>query len=66
MILTPTGERFEYASPDETPALMTDLVSWYNEAAEDGSMSPIQLAALIHYRYIRIHPFEDSNPKASG
>ena len=60
-VITPTGERFEYASPDETPALMTDLVSWYNKAAEDGSMSPIQLAALFHYRYIRIHPFEDGN-----
>ncbi|MBD5338408.1 MAG: Fic family protein [Bacteroides sp.] len=60
-VITPTGERFEYASPDETPALMTDLVYWYNEAAKDGSMSPIQLAALFHYRYIRIHPFEDGN-----
>ena len=40
---------------------MTDLVYWYNEAAKDGSMSPIQLAALFHYRYIRIHPFEDGN-----
>lgn len=60
-VITPTGERFEYASPEETPALMTDLVSWYNEAADDGSMSPIQLAALFHYRYIRIHPFEDGN-----
>ena len=24
-------------------------------------MSPIELAALFHYRYIRIHPFEDGN-----
>ncbi|MDE6753675.1 MAG: Fic family protein [Muribaculaceae bacterium] len=40
---------------------MIHLVSWYNEAVEDGSMSPIQLAALFHYHYIRIHPFEDGN-----
>jgi len=60
-VITPTGERFEYASPEETPALMADLVAWYNEVAKDGSMSPIQLAALFHYRYIRIHPFEDGN-----
>ena len=60
-VITPTGERFEYASPEETPALMADLVRWYNEVAEEGSMSPIQLAALFHYRYIRIHPFEDGN-----
>jgi len=60
-VITPTGERFEYASPEETPALMADLVAWYNGAAKDGSLSPIQLAALFHYRYIRIHPFEDGN-----
>ena len=29
-VITPTGERFEYASPEETPALMADLIQWYN------------------------------------
>lgn len=60
-VITPTGVRFEYASPEETPALMADLVSWYNEAIAEGKLSPIELAALFHYRYIRIHPFEDGN-----
>ena len=60
-VITSTGERFEYASPEETPALMTDLVSWYNEEEQRGSMSPIELASVFHYRYIRIHPFEDGN-----
>ena len=27
-VITQTGERFEYASPEETPSLMTDLVNW--------------------------------------
>ena len=31
-VITHYGDRFEYASPEETPALMTDLVDWYNEA----------------------------------
>lgn len=60
-VITPTGERFEYASPEETPALMGDLVQWYNATAAEGKLTPIQLAALFHYRYIRIHPFEDGN-----
>ena len=60
-VITATGERFEYASPEETPALMTDLVDWYNVAVNDGNLSAIELAALFHYRYIRIHPFEDGN-----
>ncbi len=60
-VITRTGERFEYASPEETPALMTDLVDWYNAEEERGELTPVELAALFHYRYIRIHPFEDGN-----
>ncbi len=60
-VITRTGEKFEYASPEETAALMYDLISWYNEADAAGVLSPIELAALFHYRYIRIHPFEDGN-----
>jgi Fic family protein len=60
-VITRYGDRFEYASPEETPGLMTDLVDWYNQAEKEGKLSPIELAALFHYRYIRIHPFEDGN-----
>lgn len=60
-VITRYGDRFEYASPEETPALMTDLVNWYNAAEQEAKMSPIELAALFHYRFIRIHPFEDGN-----
>ncbi|MBQ2291295.1 MAG: Fic family protein [Paludibacteraceae bacterium] len=60
-VITRYGDRFEYASPEETPALMTDLVDWYNMAESEGKLSPVELAALFHYRYIRIHPFEDGN-----
>ncbi|MBQ1605994.1 MAG: Fic family protein, partial [Bacteroidales bacterium] len=60
-VITRYGDRFEYASPEETPALMADLVDWYNKAESEGKMSPVDLAVLFHYRYIRIHPFEDGN-----
>lgn len=60
-VITRYGDRFEYASPEETPALMTDLVDWYNQTEQEGKLSPVELAVLFHYRYIRIHPFEDGN-----
>lgn len=60
-VLTRYGDRFEYASPEETHGLMTNLVDWYNTAEQEGKLSPVELAALFHYRYIRIHPFEDGN-----
>ncbi len=60
-VITRYGDRFEYASPEETSALMSDLVNWYNEAEASGKYTVVELAALFHYRYIRIHPFEDGN-----
>ena len=60
-VITRYGDRFEYATPEETPALMSDLVDWYNDAERSGKLTPIELAAIFHYRYIRIHPFEDGN-----
>ncbi|MBR2135067.1 MAG: Fic family protein [Bacteroidales bacterium] len=60
-VITRYGDRFEYASPEETSALMTDLVDWYNQVEASGEYDPVELAALFHYRYIRIHPFEDGN-----
>ena len=60
-VITRYGDRFEYASPEETPSLMADMVDWYNKAEKEGKLSPVELAALFHYRYIRIHPFEDGN-----
>ena len=60
-VKTPAGTMFYYATPEETPALMSDLVQWYNDAVASNEYSPIELAAIFHYRYIRIHPFEDGN-----
>ena len=64
-VVTATGEVFEYAKPEETPALMTDLVRWFNEEVEKGELTALELASLFHYRYIRIHPFEDGNGRIS-
>ena len=60
-VITPTGEIFDYASPEETSALMGDLVEWYRNEEQCGKLKIEELVALFHYRYIRIHPFEDGN-----
>ena len=60
-VITRYGERFDYASPEETPAFMADLVDWYNKAEQEALLSPVDIAVLFHYRFIRIHPFEDGN-----
>ena len=60
-VITFSGAMFDYASPEETPSMMADLVRWYNDEEQKGELSVTELAALFHYRYIRIHPFEDGN-----
>ena len=36
-VITRYGERFEYATPEETPALMSDLVDWYKLPYDRGA-----------------------------
>ena len=57
------GEIFEYAKPSETPMQMQELIDWYRE--EDGAVHPITLAAMLHYKFVRIHPFDDGNGRVS-
>jgi len=53
------GELFEYASPTDTPILMHELLDWYK--AEESELHPVTLAAMFHYKFVRIHPFDDGN-----
>lgn len=60
-VITKTGETFRFATPEETPAKMHDLIEWYREQRKSGSLNPILLAAEFHYKFVRIHPFDDGN-----
>jgi len=64
-VITKTGETFYFAKPEETPALMNDLMAWFNGAITERKLHPIELAALLHYKFIRIHPFDDGNGRLS-
>jgi len=64
-VQTKTGEIFYFATPEETPAKMSDLMAWYNEKIEDSGFNPILLAAEFHYKFIRIHPFDDGNGRTA-
>jgi Fic family protein len=64
-VLTKTGEMFYFASPEETPSKMHDLLEWYREQKELKEINPILLAAEFHYKFIRIHPFDDGNGRTA-
>jgi len=64
-VLLPNGEIFSYASPEETPGLMEELMNFV--AAHDRSTDshPVWLAAMAHYKLVRIHPFDDGNGRTA-
>lgn len=59
-VKTSTGEIFYFATPEETPAKMDDLMKWYKDQ-EEKKEHPLLIAAGFHYRFVRIHPFDDGN-----
>lgn len=58
-----SGKIHEYATPEETPAKMRDLLEWYKE--NKNKLHPVQLAAIFHYRLVAIHPFDDGNGRVA-
>ena len=59
------GEMFHYASPIDTPILMHELFEWYRNEETKNEIHPIALAALLHYKFVCIHPFDDGNGRIS-
>ncbi len=60
-VKTQTGEIFRFATPEEIPALMHDLIEWYRNELTQNNTGNWLLAAIFHYKFIRIHPFDDGN-----
>lgn len=60
-VLTSTGEMHYFASPEETPAKMNDLMKWFREVRTDKDVHPVVIAALFHHKFASIHPFDDGN-----
>jgi len=60
-VLTQTGEIHYYATPEETPILMGELMEVYRQNKANPQVHPYILAAYFHYRFTAIHPFDDGN-----
>ena len=59
-VRTSTGEIYYFTAPDKVKPAMSDLMDWYRRAERQGK-HPIVIAATLHYRFVRIHPFDDGN-----
>lgn len=57
-VLTLTGEIHYYTDPVHVKDEMEKLIKWYR--TED-TLHILEKAAIFHYRFVAIHPFDDGN-----
>ncbi len=64
-VRTATGELHRFAEPEETPALMEE---WTRDFQRDLERSAYPLPLFLagsHWRFLRIHPFDDGNGRTA-
>lgn len=59
------GIIFETASPFDTPFRMKELIQWFSEESQKGTLHPLLLMAIFIVHFLAIHPFQDGNGRLS-
>ncbi len=54
-----SGSRHPLPTPSQIPSLMDEFLRWYQRNEE--ILHPVELAALVHQKFVFIHPFIDGN-----
>jgi hypothetical protein len=57
-----SGTKVLLAMPDETEALLQQLLDWVSRKSD---LHPFTLAVSFHYIFVRIHPFRDGNGRTA-
>ncbi|HIJ10717.1 TPA: Fic family protein [Candidatus Woesearchaeota archaeon] len=60
--VTITGTTFMPPSPVEVDPMLRDFFRWYKKKKK---IHPVELAALVHLKFVTIHPFGDGNGRIS-
>ena len=58
-----SGSRRVLPAPDKVPALMAEFVRWMS--VNEGRLHPVEFAALVHQKFVYIHPFVDGNGRVA-
>lgn len=60
-VRTATGEIFPFASPEEVPSKMGELIVWFRDQLANQDADLARILAAFHHRFSVIHPFDDGN-----
>ncbi len=55
--------RYRPPEPKKIQKLLDELIVWYNSNVD--TLNSIELAAILHFRFYKIHPFIDGNKRIS-
>ena len=58
-----SGSRRVLPAPEKVPGLMSAFVKWMG--AYEDRMHPVEFAALVHQKFVYIHPFVDGNGRVA-
>ena len=58
-----SGSKFMPPSPAEVYPLLRDFFRWYDR--NKTKLHPVELASLVHLKFVTIHPFGDGNGRIS-
>lgn len=58
-----SGSRFVPPSPVEINPMIREFFSWYDKNKD--RMHPVELSAMVHLKFVTIHPFGDGNGRIS-
>src|SRR3972149_6299162 len=59
------GIVFETATPFDTPRLMTELITWFQDERSAAKLHPLLLIGVWVVVLLQIHPFQDGNGRLS-
>ena len=57
------GSKAEFPVPAEMDFLLEEFIQWYNQNKK--KLAPLELAVLVHLKFVSIHPFSDGNGRMS-
>ena len=58
-----SGSHRALPAPEKVPSLMAEFIQWF--AAHEGTLHPVEFAALVHQKFVYIHPFVDGNGRVA-
>jgi Fic family protein len=61
--VTISGSKFIPPFPSEVYPLLREFFKWYDKNKK--KLHPVELAALVHLKFVTIHPFTDGNGRIS-